>query len=456
MTAQLDAALETHIAEWRSYATDRRALSAPDIDELEGHLRDQVETLSGAGLSSDEAFLVAVKRIGALDALSLEFAREHSERLWKQLVLGGDRTVDALRPPRTEAMVAVGLAIAAAAAFKVPALLGFPMSTANMGAYTRNFSLFVLPFLTAYFVWKRSLDRRVWLRLIVAFVAAVVFANLYPFRANGATQVLTTLHLPIALWLVVGLAYAGDRWARAEGRMDFVRFSGELLIYYALIAFGGMVFVGFTVAMFQAIGLRPEALIQNWVVPCGILGAVIISSWLVEAKQSVVENMAPVLTRIFTPLFAVLLIAFLASMAITGNGIDVARNVLIGFDLLLALVLGLVLYAISARDPEAPPNLFDVLQLVLVASALLVDVVALGAIARRISEFGFSPNKVAALGENLVLLVNLSWSGWLYWRFIRTGGGFAALERWQTRYLPVYATWAAFVVVVFPPLFRWI
>ncbi|MCY3845182.1 MAG: hypothetical protein OXH69_16765, partial [Acidobacteria bacterium] len=176
-------------------------------------------------------------------------------------------------------------------------------------------------------------------------------------------------------------------------------------------------------------------------------------AWLVEAKQSVIENMAPVLTRLFTPLFAAVLLALLASMAWTRNGIDLEREVLIGFDLLLAVVLGLLLYAISARDPRTPPELFDRVLFVLVASALVADGVALAAIAARISEFGFSPNRTAALGENLILLVNLAWSAWLYARFLAGRGPYAALERWQTAYLPVYAVWAGLVVVGFPPLF---
>jgi len=158
-------------------------------------------------------------------------------------------------------------------------------------------------------------------------------------------------------------------------------------------------------------------------------------------------------TRLFTPLFAVVLLAYLATMVWTGSGIDVERDVLIGFDLLLVLVLGLLLYAVSARDPQAGPDAFDVLQLVLLVSALVVDVVALVAIAARISEFGFSANKVAALGENVILLVNLAWSTWLYARFLRGHGSFFMLERWQTAYLPVYAVWAGLVVVFFPPLF---
>jgi hypothetical protein len=190
--------------------------------------------------------------------------------------------------------------------------------------------------------------------------------------------------------------------------------------------------------------------------PCGALGAVVIASWLVEAKQSVIENMAPVLTRLFTPLFAIVLIAFLATLTWTGRGLDFQRDILIAFDLLLVVVLGLLLYSISARDPQASPDAFDVMQVILVISALLADGVALWAIAARISEFGFTPNRVAALGENIILLVNLAWSAVLYVRFLRGRGPFAVLERWQTAYLPVYAVWAAIVVIVFPPLFGYI
>ena len=153
------------------------------------------------------------------------------------------------------------------------------------------------------------------------------------------------------------------------------------------------------------------------------------------------------------PLFTILLLVFLATMAWTRSPIAVEREVLIGLDLLLALVVGLGLYAASARDPQAPPNLFDRLQLLLVVSALVVDAVALAAIAARISEFGFTPNRVAALGENIILLINLAWSAWLYARFLRRRGSVASLERWQVAYLPVYSGWAALVVIVFPPLF---
>jgi hypothetical protein len=444
--------LEEQIDQWRSYLRRRQAIHSVDVAELEDHLREQVGVLIDAGLAIDEAFLVAVKRLGALDALSREFAREHSDRLWKQLVVLPSDSGDPQARARTDAILAVCLAVAAAVAIKVPALFGMQLDQ-DGGFYARNASLFVLPLLVGYFAWKRRLDTGTLRWLAVAFVAAGVFANVYPFAPRGSTEVLTALHLPIALWLGVGIAYAGGRWSQVEGRMDFIRFSGELFIYYVLIALGGAVLTAFLMMMFQTIGIDAEWFIESWLLPCGAAGAVLVASWLVEAKQSVIENMAPVLTRLFTPLFAALLLTFLGTLLLTGRGIGIERNVLIAFDLLLVVVLGLLLYSVSARDPRSPPGAFDVMQIVLVVSALVADAVALWAIAARITEFGFSPNRVAALGMNVILLVNLAWSVVLYTRFLRGRGSFTALERWQTHYLPVYAVWAAIVVIVFPPVF---
>ena len=457
MTPEHEISLEEQIDRWRGYLRRRQAIHSVDVAELEDHLREQVSVLVDAGLASDEAFLVAVKRMGNLDELSREFALEHSDRLWKELVVVPSDSGELRTRARTDAIVAFCLAVAAAVAIKVPALFGLQLNVgADQGFYARNMSFFVLPLLTGYFFWKRRLDTSTLRWPAVGFVAAVVFANVYPFALGGHTEVLTMLHLPIALWLVVGVVYAGRRWGEVGGRMDFIRFSGELFIYYVLIALGGGVLTGFVAMIYQTIGIDVEPFIESWQVPCGAVGAVVVASWLVEAKQSVVENMAPVLTRLFTPLFAALLVTFLVTLLWTGLGLDIERELLIAFDLLLVVVLGLLLYSASARDPSQPPGAFDVLQVVLLVSALLADAVALGAIAARISEFGFSPNRVAALGENVILLVNLTWSTVLYIRFLRGRGSFADLERWQTNYVPVFAVWAAIVVIVFPPLFDYI
>lgn len=449
--------LEAQVEAWRAHLRRGPAVDGPDVEELEDHLREQIAALrEDGGLSDDEAFLVAVKRIGAVDALTREFAREHSDRLWKQLVLAGDggSAPQGGWEASRKMVVALALAVAAGVAIKLPSFFGISIQDGDP-FYAVNFSFFTLPFIAAYLAWDRALPgaRVAWLAAL--FVGAAVAANAFPFAPSpGAdTQVLTALHMPIALWLGVGLAYVGGPWHGSERRMDFVRFTGELFIYYVLIALGGVVLIGFTLGIFSAIGMDVERFVESWILPCGVAGATVVATWLVEAKQSVIENMAPVLTRVFTPLFALVLLAFVATMVWTGQGIDVEREVLIAFDLLLVVVFGLLLYSVSARDPLAPPGLFDWIQVALVVGALAIDVLALWAIGGRIFELGFTPNRVAALGENVVLLVNLGGSAVLYGGFLLRGAPFVRLLEWQTTYLYVFAAWAAVVAFVFPVLF---
>ncbi|MDX1646467.1 MAG: permease prefix domain 1-containing protein [Longimicrobiales bacterium] len=451
--------LERHIDAWRGHLRRSRAITAADATELEDHLREQISSLTEQGLSEDEAFLVAVKRMGAVDDLTREFAHEHSERLWKQLVLSGDGDEDEATRSGGHGRTlwtALALAVAAAVAVKVPGLFGIEFDGVDP-FYPRNISFFTLPFIVAYFAWERPLSgvARWWLAGVFVLAAAAV--NAFPFSSlptgTADTEVLTILHLPIALWLAVGVAYVGGAWRRSEARMDFLRFTGELLIYYVLIALGGGVLIALSFALFQAIAVDVEPLVEGWILPCGAVGATVVAAWLVEAKQSVIENMAPVLARVFIPLFTLVLLTFVVTMAVTGRGIDVEREILIAVDLLLVVVFGLLVYSISAREPLAATGFFDWIQLTLVGTTLLVDVLALWAIGSRISDFGFTPNRLAALGMNVVLLVNLAGSAFLYLRFLRGSGSVSRLWAWQTTYLYVIAGWASVVAFVFPPLF---
>ncbi|GGK01078.1 hypothetical protein GCM10010123_33880 [Pilimelia anulata] len=448
-----DARQEARIAQWRAYVERRRELHDPDADELEDHLRSRIAELTEAGLAADEAFLIAVKRMGDLDALAREFAREHSERLWKQLVLpaGADRPAGGR--PRRELLAMVLCAAGAALAVQVPGLFGVDTFGADGDFLARNLGLFALAPLAAYFAWRRRVGPRVLGALALLFAVGAAAANAYPSAADSQSVVLSAIHLPLALWLAVGVAYTGGDWRSGRRRMDFIRFTGEWFIYFVLLALGGGVLTAFTLGTFRAIGIDAESVASQWLLPCGGMAGVVVAAWLVEAKQSVIENMAPVLTRVFTPLFAAALLAFLGAVIWTARGIDVERDALILFDLLLAVVLGLLLYAISARDPAAPPGPFDRLQLGLVVSALAIDVLVLLALAGRITVWGFSPNKTAALGENVILAANLTWSARLFLGFVRGRLPFARAERWQTRYVAVYAAWAWLVVLAFPPLF---
>lgn len=448
---------EAQVGEWRAFALKRRGVTAADADELEGHLRDQAADLQQSGLSADEAFLVAVKRLGSQDEISREFARAHSSRLWKQLVLAGppgDSDAPASAPRRREFWAVAIIAVAAALAIKVPALFGQDIARDPHLFYPRNLAAFVAGGVGAYFAWKRQVRARTVLGVSALAAIGIALVNAYPFELRGQTVYLAALHLGVVLWLLAGVLYAAGDWRSHARRMDVIRFTGEWFVYVNLLGLGGGVLIGLTLGAFGLFGVDTSGFVDEWLLPCGLIGASVVAAWLVEAKQGVIEAIVPVLSKVFTPLFALLLLALVVTIPLTWSRGPLDRDALVIVDLLLAVVLGLALYATSARDSADSAGVFDWLQLVLVAAALVVDGLVLANMIGRIADYGFTANRTVAVGENLLLLVNLAWTAWLGWRFVRGKRGVAALERWQTGYVPVYFAWAALVVVALPPLFH--
>lgn len=235
--------------------------------------------------------------------------------------------------------------------------------------------------------------------------------------------------------------------------MDFLRFTGESVIYGSLLMLGLMVLMLFTMMIFQSINIDIEPFVENYLLIYGGCAAAMLTIYLVEAKKSIVENFAPVLAKVFSPLFLITMMVFLVAMGTTGTSPFMEREFLIGFDLMLVLVLGMVLYIISAKNIHDKRTFFDYLNTSLIAVAIIVDTVALSAIIFRLSEYGITPNKLAALGENVLLLVNLTALLVLYIRYLTNRIEFNLIEIWQTKYLSIYAVWAAVVVFVFPLVF---
>jgi hypothetical protein len=174
------AELKAQIDRWRGYVQRSRAISAADVDELEDHLRGQVANRQATGLDDEEAFLVAIKRLGNLDAVSHEFAREHSERLWKQLVLVREGSDDASTPPWRELAVVLTLAVGAGLAVKAGSAW-----IDDGTVLVRNLGLLVFPFLAGYIAWKCRFDWATAAMLLVPFAALAVMLNSYPFASGG-------------------------------------------------------------------------------------------------------------------------------------------------------------------------------------------------------------------------------------------------------------------------------
>lgn len=307
------------IGAWRAHL-DASGVHRPDIDEMEAHLRTRIADLVAVGLSEDEALLLALRRLGAIDVPTRRFAGDHGDLLWGQALQDGETPV--LQAGRLiEAVVAAGLA---GLAVQLVWLFGIRPEDAEWGIFMRrNGALVVLPFLVWFLGRRHGFTLRFGVAAVAPLAIAAVVVNSYPWSEGSSTELLAVLHLPVAIWFVVGYAHSGGEWRSMDRRMAFVRFSGEWLISYVLIALGGGVLLALTGLILTPVSAEVAERVVEWVVVSGAAGAVIVAAWLVEAKKTVVENIAPALTRIFTPLFAAMLggaaVAYLVSGPATAS-----------------------------------------------------------------------------------------------------------------------------------------
>lgn len=438
------------VAEWKGALAAAGQLPDDRLEELASHLEDTMAELVRLGLDEEEAFLVAVKRVGNVDAVARQLALAEGDESWRRINLPG--TGAGAR--RRDLALAAVLALAAGLLAKVPTLFGLHFGTdEGFLVWFRNASLFCLPSMAWTLVLVRKEGRREALALSGLVLALALAVNLFPWAADSQTVLLTSIHLPILLWLCVLPLYARGRWRRAEGGMDFVRLTGEAFIYGVLLLLGVAVLIAMVAAVFETAGVKTEALVGDWIVPLCVFAAPVVAVRLAMAKRNVVETIAPALARIFAPLFLLALAGFGLFAAATGRDPFVDRNALIVFDLVLAVVLALVLWSMAMRDPRGKRCAADFVDLALALTALALDLFLLAAMAGRVGTWGLTPNRVAALGENLVLLADLAGTAFLLGRHLLGKGSYRAVLRWQTAFLALIAAWAGIVALVFPLVF---
>lgn len=442
-----DATLAAELSTWRAELSANRALSPDDIDELEDHLLSEYTDLMGLGLSTEEAMLIARRRLGTSTAVAGEYLAVHPDRAWKQIGEENSRPVWHLP-------VALVLGLVAGLCAR-----GFlEVSIYDHGEFAlRAFPLIPLAFFAVYLAITAKTRDVIGLALVgVGLGAGGIIAAFYPSNLDGQTPILTGFHLPIFALVLIGIAYLGLRWRSIEAWMDWVRYVGEGAIYYTLTTLGGGIIVALVYSIFAAIGLDTQRVdqVMGWIVLICVVGALFVCAWLVEFKKSAMENVAPVLTAVFTPVMTVALVSFLFVVAITGNLIEVERDVLIVFDGLLIVVEALVMFTVSARPEEKTMRLLDWMQVVLIGAGVLVDVLLLWALSGRLVEYGLSANKLAALVLNILLLIHLIGALVGYLRIAgKRPSAALALVKWQALALPVFGVWAAIVAFIFPPVF---
>lgn len=370
-------------------------------------------------------------------------AAPHSETLlvW-QARLGYDAPSMQSNDSLGMLLVVVLIALVAGTAVKLPAFLPIEPSW----YYPRFGPFFVIAALAAYFLIERN---RTTSGVVASAFAVCAFALWLLPRVDGSASItMSLLHMPVVLAALLGLAFAGGDWRSPPTRIRFINYAGEGFVLFVLIILGGIVFSGVTISLFALLGIG----IRDWYVGyVGVYGAVaapVVATFVYDKVMERRSRLAMLIANAFMPLFLVMLVIYLLTMFFQGRSPYTDRDFLILFNGLLLLVWGMTVFSVAGRIEGRSTRLVGAINVALLVATLIIDTIALWAISLRLYDDGWTPNRVAVTGANVLIFVHLVWILIAYLR-----GGMDRLERAVADYLPAYPIWAALVFVFLPILF---
>lgn len=311
----------------------------------------------------------------------------------------------------------------------------------------------IFPFMAAYFVFINTPKKNVLYTLAASFIISGLYLNMLPLEHKDSI-ILAYLHLPIFLWVLIGLAYTGNEYGISRTRLAYLKFNGEFCILYASMAISGMLLTALTMELFGFVGMDISEFYFKNVVLFGAAALAIVATYLVSRNLKLAKNIAPYIAKIFSPLVLGTLLVYLIAVMWVGKNPFLDRNFLLSFNGILLSVLVITIFSITESGIDKKKNISDYINFVLIVLALIIDSVALSAIVFRLSSYGITPNRLAVLGVNILIWANLIWIMLSYMGFLQNKTGPSSIQDAVTKYLPVYGLWAAFVTFTFPLIFK--
>jgi len=189
---------------------------------------------------------------------------------------------------------------------------------------------------------------------------------------------------------------------------------------------------------------------MGYIVVFGLVSAPIAATYIIENYPSVTNKIAPLIATIFSPLALITLIVYLSFIPFARKDLYNDRNFLLAFNVMLLAVMALIIFSISEISTNNKQKFNKIVLFTLAVVTLIVNLVALSAIVYRLSEYGFSPNRIAVLGTNLVIFGNLILITIDLFMAIFRQAEIHRVELTISKYLPVYAIWTFIVTFGFP------
>jgi hypothetical protein len=319
--------------------------------------------------------------------------------------------------------------------------------------FPRNVSFIVLAGMGGLFAFQQRLGFSATWPALIAMLFSMIYINVVPMDQQSDAFVLACMHVPIFLWIFMGFLYVGGLNPAGPKGIEFLRFHGDLLVMVAVIALAGGLFTALTINLFHLINLDIETYYFQYGVLSLLPSVPVIAAFLVQKNPQLVSKISPLIARIFTPLVFLTLLLFLGATFFSEKDLFNDREYLLVFNGVLVGVMALLLFSLSEITKKSVSPFYQYLLVGLAALALLDNGLALSAIVFRLVEFGITPNRLAVLGSNLLMMGHVGWVTKNLIGFVRAQQDIRSVENGMTFFLPYYGAWAALVAFVFPLVF---
>ena len=321
---------------------------------------------------------------------------------------------------------------------------------------SKNIGFVVFPILSVYFIWKQQLSMTKLVLPLILFLGSAIFINSLPYNEKSATFILSTIHLPIFLWSILGFAFIGGDLKNNQKKITFLKFNGNFIVMTGLIFISGMFFTGITLALFELLKMDIQTFYFEQIAVWGLAAIPMLSTFLIQNNPDLVNKISPTIAKIFTPIVFITLLVFLIALFYNGKNIYNDRNFLLLFNALLIGVMAIILFSLTEATNNTSSKFNLIILLGLGLLTIIANAIALSAILFRLSEFGLSPNRIAVLGANLLIFIHLLFVSYGLFKNLKGKASIQDVEGDIALFIPVYAVWAAFVTFAMPFIFKFI
>lgn len=319
--------------------------------------------------------------------------------------------------------------------------------------YPRNIGFIIFPLLSIYFAWKNKLSTGKIAFIAGAMLISLIFINYLPDVRTSNTLILSCIHLALFLWSILGFAFVGEQENSEEKRLGFLKYNGDLVVMTTLILIAGAIMTGITIGLFSLIGFQIEKFYFEHVGIFGLAAAPIVATYLTQTNPQLVGKVSPVIAKLFSPLVAVMLVVYLIAIVYSGKNPYNDREFLLIFNALLIGVLAIIFFSVAEAAKNVKNHTQSWILFFLSILTIVVNIVALSAILFRISEWGITPNRLAVLGSNALILINLLLVAWQLYKVLSKKAALTEVGKTIAIYLPIYVVWTIIVTFIFPFLF---